>query len=148
MLRFWDPPDFFSEEEKGDLLMLLPLCYRLVGDARLTGQAMEEVLQVRVELQSRLLSRSLELEPGLAGAVGDFLDATVVDVPVAIEHDLLDLERQQLGADGLADDPRGLLLGLAASGSAYAAGSRTPKVAEPSAPPPPAPAVTRAFSSP
>lgn len=62
VLRFWDPPDFFSEEEKGDLLMLLPLCYRLVGDARLTAQAMEEVLQVRVELQSRIMARPLGFE--------------------------------------------------------------------------------------
>ena len=61
VLRFWDPPDVFSEEEKGDLLMLLPLCYRLVGDLRLTAQAMEEVLQVRVELRTRVMDRPLEL---------------------------------------------------------------------------------------
>lgn len=59
VLRFWDPPDYFTEEEKGDLLMLLPLCYRLVGDLKLTAQAMEEVLQVKVELVQRIISRPL-----------------------------------------------------------------------------------------
>ncbi len=71
VLRFWDPPDFFTEDEKGDLLMLLPLCYRLVGDLKLTAQAMEEVLQVKVELEQRIVARPLimggaGLEEGMA----------------------------------------------------------------------------------
>src|SRR6185437_3909930 len=45
--------------------------------------------------------------------VGDFLDATVEDEAVAIEHDGGDLERQQLLADRLADRARALLLRLA-----------------------------------
>ncbi len=60
VLRFWDPPEFFSEDEKGDLLMLLPLCYRLVGNLKLTAQAMEEVLQVKIDLEMRIIARSLE----------------------------------------------------------------------------------------
>lgn len=60
VLRFWDPPPFFSDEEKGDLLMLMPLCYRLVGDLRLSAQAMEEVLQVPVDLSPRIVERPLE----------------------------------------------------------------------------------------
>lgn len=67
VLRFWDPPDFFTEDEKGDLLMLLPLCYRLVGDLHLTAQAMEEVLQVKVGLEQRITARSL----GMAGSNED-----------------------------------------------------------------------------
>lgn len=63
VLRFWDPPDYFTEEEKGDLLMLLPLCYRLVGDLKLTAQAMEEVLQVPIELGQRIMSRSMDVLP-------------------------------------------------------------------------------------
>ena len=63
VLRFWDPPDYFTEEEKGDLLMLLPLCYRLVGDLKLTAQAMEEVLQVKIELEQRIISRPLDPAP-------------------------------------------------------------------------------------
>lgn len=68
VLRFLDPPDFFTEEEKGDLLMLLPLCYRLVGDLKLTAQAMEEVLQVKIGLEQRIVARSLEQRPVDPGA--------------------------------------------------------------------------------
>ncbi len=70
VLRFWDPPDFFTDEEKGDLLMLLPLCYRLVGDLKLTAQAMEEVLQVKIGLEQRIVARSLAQQPVHGGAVG------------------------------------------------------------------------------
>src|SRR4029079_6959682 len=45
--------------------------------------------------------------------VGDLLAACVIDVPVAVEHDRLDVERDQLGADRLADLARALLLLLA-----------------------------------
>ncbi len=66
VLRFWDPPDFFTEDEKGDLLMLLPLCHRLVGDLRLSAQAMEEVLQVPVQLEQRIVARPLATELNLS----------------------------------------------------------------------------------
>lgn len=85
VLRFWDPPDYFTEEEKGDLLMLLPLCYRLVGDLKLTAQAMEEVLQVKVELVQRIISRPLT-----AGSDG----------PSSGSSDLR-LSAMQLGVDSL-----------------------------------------------
>src|SRR6185503_20409328 len=55
----------------------------------------------------------LELESRFAGSVGDFLDATVEDEAVAIEHDGGDLERDQLLADRLADHASALLLRLA-----------------------------------
>ena len=65
VLRFWDPPSYFSDEEKGDLLMLMPLCHRLVGDPVLSAQAMEEVLQVPVRLSTRIDERSLETDQDL-----------------------------------------------------------------------------------
>src|SRR5262249_48200004 len=53
------------------------------------------------------------LESRFAGSVGDFLDATVEDEAIAIEHDGRDLERDQLLADRLADRAGALLLRLA-----------------------------------
>src|SRR5688572_18067543 len=53
-----------------------------------------------------------EPQPRFAGAIGDFFDPAVEDEPVAIEDDLLDLERDQLGADRLADLARDRLLRL------------------------------------
>jgi Type VI secretion, TssG len=88
VLRFWDPPDFFSEDEKGDLLMLLPLCYRLVGNLKLTAQAMEEVLQVKVELEQRIVARPLKAAAPENGN-------TVADGAA--------LSEMQLGVDSLLD---------------------------------------------
>src|SRR5579859_2673582 len=62
------------------------------------------------------MSSSLELETRVAGAVGDLLDAAVKDVAVAVEHDRLDLQRDQLVADRLADRAGALLLRLAGDG--------------------------------
>ena len=56
---------------------------------------------------------SLELQTRFASAVGDFLDATVIDEAVAVEHDRGDAGRLELVADRLADRARALLLRLA-----------------------------------
>ena len=59
------------------------------------------------------LALALELEAGFARAVGDFLDAAVIDESVAVEDDLVDREREQLLADRLTDEPGLALLLLA-----------------------------------
>src|SRR5262249_52390404 len=56
-------------------------------------------------LSSRFSWRS-ETEAGFTSSVGEGLDATVIDVPVAIEDDLVDLLRLALLADELADGLR------------------------------------------
>ena len=91
VLRFWDPPDFFSEEEKGALLMLLPLCYRLVGYLRLCAQAMEEVLQVRVELVTRIMSRPLAMaaEVGCMSEAQLGVDSLLMGEPELLEQGLV-----------------------------------------------------------
>src|SRR5882672_4628931 len=54
---------------------------------------------------SNAMVSSLELEPALAGRVGEGADAPVVEVAVPIEHDALDL----LGEANLGDERANLL---------------------------------------
>src|SRR5678815_1745422 len=58
----------------------------------------------------------LELQTALAGALGHFLDPAVIDVPVAVEHDLQNVRLLEPLGDGLADQLGPLLLLLAGSG--------------------------------
>lgn len=67
VVRFWDPPDCFSEDELGDLLVLMPVCYRMVSDLRLVSEAMTELLQVPVRLEYGYHSVLVPADPRIGG---------------------------------------------------------------------------------
>src|SRR5678815_5753705 len=58
----------------------------------------------------------LELQTALAGALGHFLDPAVIDVPVAVEHDLQHVRLLEPRGDGFADPRAPPLLLLAGTG--------------------------------
>lgn len=48
--KFWDIPDYFTAEEQGRLMLLLPLSYRLTRDFESAGQAFSTILQIPVHI--------------------------------------------------------------------------------------------------
>ncbi|NND94061.1 MAG: hypothetical protein HKN45_04300 [Flavobacteriales bacterium] len=58
--KFWEIPNMFNEKERGRLMLLLPLSYRISSSLDLAAQAMKTVLDIDIDITEEVMAFDID----------------------------------------------------------------------------------------